>query len=66
MNVLYWIYGDRESKQFVENRVKKIRSLLEKELWRYCDGNQNIGDIASIGSSLSKLAYSLLWLEGPE
>jgi len=66
MNTLYWIYSDKELKQFVANRVKKIRSLSSKTMWKYCPGLENPSDIASRGSSSAKLCSNLAWWEGPE
>ena len=58
---LHWIKGDGQYKEFVRNRVKKIR---EKQLiWRYVDTKQNPTDIGSRGCQGDKLTSS--WLEGP-
>ena len=64
--MLLWIRGDRELKQFVGNRVKKIKSLSAKDSWRYCPGIQNPSDIASRGMLLSNLSKTLPWWEGPD
>ena len=63
---LYWIQGtSHEWKQFVENRVTTIRSLVPPQHWRYCPGTENPADIPSRGMSASTLAETSLWLEGP-
>ena len=63
---LYWIQGtNHEWKQFVENRVTTIRSLVQPQHWRHCPGTENPADIPSRGMSASTLAETPLWLEGP-
>ena len=45
---LYWIRGLRkEWKQWVENRVTKIRSLFGTECWRFIPGAVNAADLAT-------------------
>ena len=64
--VWWWIQGDsRCFKQFVQNRVQKIRSLWSKEHWRYCPTDLNPSDIASRGAKSSEIASSDLWWKGP-
>ena len=64
---LFWIQGtDHEWKQFVENRVKTIRSLVPPQHWNHCPGKENPADIPSRGMSISELAENPLWLHGPE
>ena len=44
--VLYWILGsEKEWKQFVQNRIMEIKSLIPKEHWRYCPGELNPADL---------------------
>ena len=63
---LYWIQGtSHEWKQFVENRVTTIRSLVPPQHWRHCPGTENPADIPSRGMSASTVAETSLWLEGP-
>lgn len=63
---LYWIQGiNHEWKQFVENRVNTIRSLVLPQHWRYCPGTESPADIPSKGMSASALAETPLWFEGP-
>lgn len=57
---------NHEWKQFVENRVNTIRSLIAPRHWRHCPGKENPADIPSRGMSASELAVTPLWLHGPE
>ena len=63
---LYWIIGeDKEWKQFVQNRVTEIRSLVPATSWRHCPGIQNPADIPSRGVSAADLQRKMsLWLHG--
>ena len=64
---LFWIQGQAQSwKQFVQNRVVVIRSLVCAELWRHCPGKTNPADIPSRGTSASELVENPLWLYGPD
>ena len=63
--VWWWINGESKLlRQFVQNRVQKIRSLWSKEHWRYCPSELNPGDIASRGAKSSVIASSDLWWKG--
>ena len=63
--VWWWINGEsKQFKQFVQNRVQKIRSLWSKEHWRYCPSELNPSDIASRGAKGSDIASSDLWWKG--
>eukprot|EP00794_Sanderia_malayensis_P016265 gene16265-biopygen13818 len=59
---LHWIRGDGNYKQFVANRVKKIR---EKNFiqWRYIPTKANPADVASRGITTMKLGET--WWIGP-
>ena len=61
--VLYWIKGDGSYKQYVRNRVNKIR-CEENVTWRHVPGEENPADIGSRGESLTKLNGK--WLTGPK
>ena len=63
--VWWWINGEsKQFNQFVQNRVRKIRSLWSKEHWRYCPSELNPGDIASRGTKSSVITSSDLWWKG--
>ena len=64
--IVWWcINGEsKQFKQFVQNRVQKIRSLWSKEHWRYCPSELNPSDIASRGAKGSDIASSDLWWKG--
>ena len=60
---LYWIIFNKGNwKQFVSNRVEKIRQKKAIE-WKHCPSNENPADIGSRGS---KGDLSKLWREGPK
>ena len=64
--VWWWIQGEsKQFKQFVQNRVKKIRSLWSKEHWMYCPTELNPSDIASRGAKSSEIVSNDLWWKGP-
>ena len=60
---LYWILGGGDYKQFVANRVRKIREHVEVT-WRHVPTEDNPADLASRGGLVSK--ENQLWLSGPE
>ena len=65
--VLYWIRNEeKEWKQFVQNRVNEIRSLVSAEHWRHCPGESNPADVPSRGISPSQLSGYKPWFYGPE
>ena len=59
---LYWINGQGEYRQFVSNRVRKIRDHGHIE-WHYVPTEENPADIGSRGGSS---ANNVLWTNGPE
>ena len=64
---LYWIQGTRyEWKQFVENRVTTIRSLIHPDCWRHCPGRKNPADIPSRGVNAMSVVDSTQWFNGPD
>ena len=63
---LHWIFGEtHEWKQFVQNKVLEIRSLIPPELWNHCPSKDNPADIPSRGTSPRELLKSM-WFTGPE
>ena len=58
---LHWLLGNGEYKQFVANRVGKIKRYGEIQ-WRYVPTEENPADVASRGSE----TVSESWWSGPE
>ena len=62
--VLCWIMStNREWKQFVTNRIVKIRQK-ENLQWKYCPTAENPADIGSRGCKADNLGD--LWWKGPD
>ena len=59
---LHWVLGNGQYRQFVSNRVKKIKGHPEIQ-WSYVPTNENPADIASRGG---QVADGELWWRGPE
>ena len=53
-------------KQFVANRVSKVRSLLPQATWLYVESAQNPSDLATRSLTAEQLCDSALWWGGPE
>src|SRR5690606_14536291 len=67
MVALSWIRGDHSSwKQFVANRVAEIQALTSDCKWHFCPGSLNPADIPTRGTSITQLASSTLWWQGPQ
>ena len=63
---LYWIRRfDKEWKQFVQNRVNEVRSLVPIDSWYHCPGEQNPADLPSRGAHMLQLIDNTLWINGP-
>ena len=60
---LYWILGGGELKQFVGNRVRKIRERKHVK-WRHVPTDQNPADVASRSGIVQE--DNRLWWDGPE
>ncbi|XP_028414391.1 uncharacterized protein LOC114537541 [Dendronephthya gigantea] len=58
---LHWLLGNGSYKQFVANRVRKIREHTEIQ-WRYVPSEKNPADIASRGGTIADNS----WLCGPD
>ena len=61
--VLHWLSGNGEYKQFVSNRITKIKSR-EYIHWSNVPTNENPADIGSRSCPASKIPE--LWLQGPK
>ena len=61
---LNWIRREGNYKQFVNNRVKNIRSK-DFIMWKHVPGEQNPADIGSRGCSATKLQQQINLVEGP-
>ena len=59
---LHWINGGGEYKQFVANRIQKIKSHSRIQ-WRHVPTDQNPADLGSRGGSVEN---KNLWWNGPE
>ena len=59
---LHWIHGDGNYKQFVANRVRKIREH-EDVTWRHVPTHENPADLASRGGPVEE--GNQLWWKGP-
>ena len=60
---LYWIQDHNQYKQFVANRVRKIREKKDIS-WKHVPTDQNPSDQGSRGAAADKLDD--LWFKGPE
>ena len=62
----FWIRGyGMEWRQFVQNCVNEIRSLIPTKYWHHCSGETNLADLPSRGVDLSELTESTLWFRIP-
>ena len=62
--VLYWIRGyDKEWKQFVENRVREIHTLIPVECWHHCRGDLNPANLPSRGVEGTEPSAIGSWLK---
>ena len=55
---LFWIYNNKEWKQWVQFRVEEILKLTKKEQWGHVAGIDNPADIGSRGVTASFLSAS--------
>ena len=63
---LYWIKGESQKwRQFVQNRVNEIRTLVQAQHWKHCSGHGNPADLPSRGVNLSALSSKSVWFNGP-
>ncbi|XP_043230696.1 uncharacterized protein LOC122385999 [Amphibalanus amphitrite] len=64
-DVLCWIKSDKLFRVFVQNRVTAIRELTDPDRWRFVRGLENPADLGTRGITLSQLAVSAKWWNGP-
>ena len=62
---LCWIQNERQWKTNVQRRVEEIRSLTNKDSWRFCPGVENPADIPSSSCMAADLVHNDLWWNGP-
>ena len=65
ITAIYWIIGNKEWKQFVQNRVDEILRLTSREMWHHCPGETNPADVGSRGELPENLKNNELWWSGP-
>ena len=49
ITAIYWMIGNKEWKQFVQNRVDEILRLASRDMWHHCPGETNPADVGSRG-----------------
>ena len=59
--VLYWLYGNKRLKQFVNNRVENIKQLFPESLWGYCPKSNNSADLLTRRMTAIQLTSSFFW-----
>ena len=62
MVVLYWLNSKRDLKQFVRNRVDKIKERVEFSNWRHCPGKENPSDLLIRRTWTRDEFFNGLWL----
>ena len=64
---LSWIInGNKDWKQFVQNRVNEIWNLVPTATWQHCPGCDNPTDIPSKGIKPMEFVSNELWIRDPE
>ena len=72
ITAIYWIIGNKEWKQFVQNRVDEILRLTSRDMWHHCPDETSIADVGSRGELPKGLKNNELrwsgrkWLNEPE
>ena len=63
---LHWIKNTQVRwKTFVENHTEEARECSDPVNWRYCPGKENPADIATRGTTVTKLIESASWWGAP-
>ena len=64
--MLHWIRNQScEFKPFVANHVGEIHRSSNPQQWRHIPGDMNPADLPTRGLSVTELANSKVWVEGP-
>ena len=67
MTALFWIKStEREWKQFIQNRIDKVRKLILSEAWNFCPGRLNPADLPTREVKARNLKNSEIWWHGPK
>ena len=67
MAAMFWIKStEREWKQFIQNRIDKVRKLILPEARNFCPGRLNPADLPTRGVKTRDLKNSDIWLQGPK
>ena len=67
MAALFWIRStEREWKQFIQNRIDKVRKLILPKAWNFCPGRLNPADLPTRGVKTRDLKNSEIWWQGPK
>ena len=67
MAALFWIKSsEREWKQFIQNRIDKVRKLILLEAWNFCPGRLNPADLPTRGEKARDLKNSEIWCHKPK
>eukprot|EP00117_Sycon_ciliatum_P019093 scpid35165/ scgid17425/ len=66
MDVFHWVrQPSRQYKPFIAHRIGYIQTLTRPGQWRYVPTALNPADLVSRGATVTNLAESSLWWEGP-
>jgi hypothetical protein len=57
--------NEKTWKQYVNQSVKEIRNLTDKESWNHCPGAMNPADLPSRGIRVDEMVSNPLWWNGP-
>ena len=64
---LFWVKSvECEWKQFIQNRIDKVRKLVSPKAWNYCPGKLNPADIPTRGLGATDLKDNETWWYGPK
>ena len=64
---LFWVKSvECEWKQFIQNRIDKVRKRMSPGTWNYCPGELNPADIPTRGLGETDLKDNETWRYGPK